>query len=378
MAKRTRFAPHYDASSRRWILNVPSQFSETGKRQRLFYPDQEKALNAALALRERREHFGVSLSSLSPVRLAEASEAYKLLDALEQPTSLLSVVREWIHHKERQTSSKTILETFGAYLESKPHLARGHRDQIRNAKDKLAPLHKVLVSDVTPTNIQEILSPLSGSTRNRYMRILRGVFNFAIKRAWCQENPIDRLDFAKLNKKTVEIFTNKEIKSMLLRSLKVNIDMLPYFALGAFAGLRVGSGELSKLLWSDIKFEGKQIVVRAEIAKTKSRRFIPISPTLERWLDLYMIKGGDPTGLVIKIPYGTLRKLRKKIYPLKWIQAGLRHTYASNMINSGKTIDETCLALGHRGDPNLLWNHYYLATSKEEAEAFWEIQPKFT
>lgn len=189
--KPVRFAPHYDSRSRRWILNIPARFSKTGKRARLFYPDKDTALNAALKLRERRNKFGVSLSNLDPVRLGEASEAYKLLDSLDSSPGLLPVVREWIAFKKRQSTSKTILDVFQAYLDSHPHLAKGHTDQIRNAKDKLKPLHKVLVSDITSSEISENLSSLSPSTRNRYMRILRGVFNLAVKRDWCSENPVN-------------------------------------------------------------------------------------------------------------------------------------------------------------------------------------------
>jgi integrase len=150
--------------------------------------------------------------------------------------------------------------------------------------------------------------------------------------------------------------------------------MLPYFALGAFAGLRVASGELSELLWEDIHFHDAQIVIRSEISKTHTRRFMPIPPSLNAWLTLMP---ESRKGLVLPIPYGTLRKLRKKCYPHKWIAAGLRHTWASAMINSGKSIDEVCLALGHRGDPKMLWNHYYLATTKQQAESYWQIMPPF-
>jgi hypothetical protein len=45
------------------------------------------------------------------------------------------------------------------------------------------------------------------------------------------------------------------------------------------------------------------------------------------------------------------------------------------MINSRKGIDETCLALGHQGNPKMLWDHYYLATSREQAEEYWQILP---
>jgi hypothetical protein len=93
MAKRVRFIPTYDALHNRWSLNIPAKFSKTGKRARLFFKERGDALQAARRLKERHEKFGVSLSNLDPVRLGEASEAYKLLDAQNRPYSLLSIIR---------------------------------------------------------------------------------------------------------------------------------------------------------------------------------------------------------------------------------------------------------------------------------------------
>jgi hypothetical protein len=45
------------------------------------------------------------------------------------------------------------------------------------------------------------------------------------------------------------------------------------------------------------------------------------------------------------------------------------------MINAKKGIDECCLAMGYQGSPTILFNHYYAATSKADALAYWEIKP---
>jgi integrase len=229
------------------------------------------------------------------------------------------------------------------------------------------------------------LEELKPGTRNRYLRILRAAFNLAIKRGYTKTNPVSKMDFAVLPSRSIRIFSNQQIEGFLRTSLESEIEMLPYFALGSFAGLRVGGGVLSKLLWSDIKLtESKPtIVVRPEISKTGKRRLIPISDNLKLWLSEYIErKGVDPLWdmKVIRLPYGTLRKVRKRIFekvsPNKqWIPAGLRHSFTSAMINSGKGIDETCLELGHQGSPTMLFNHYYLAMPTEQATAYWQIVP---
>jgi hypothetical protein len=91
MSKRVRFTPKFSPALDRWVLNIPANLSKTGKRARLFFKDRHKAMVAAHRLKERHSKFGVSLSNLDPVRLGEASEDYKLLDAHKGDLSLLSM-----------------------------------------------------------------------------------------------------------------------------------------------------------------------------------------------------------------------------------------------------------------------------------------------
>ena len=100
MPKRVRFSPKYSESLNRWVLNIPPNLSKTGKRARLFFDDREEALKAARRMKERHQKFGASLATLDPVRLGEASEAYKLLKSYKERTgvnlTLLSVVRHFL------------------------------------------------------------------------------------------------------------------------------------------------------------------------------------------------------------------------------------------------------------------------------------------
>jgi site-specific recombinase XerD len=100
------------------------------------------------------------------------------------------------------------------------------------------------------------------------------------------------------------------------------------------------------------------------------------------WLKVYQKRRKGVRGnRIISLTEGQLREARVNIFhkvagiSAKYIPAGLRHTYASAMINSGKTIDETVLALGHEGNSKMHWNHYHLAIPKDQAEAYWKIFP---
>jgi hypothetical protein len=94
MPRRVKFNPHGSQSDEAWFVSIPPNLSKTGKRSRLFFKSKDDALRAADRLKERQEKFGSSLASLDPVRLGEAAEAFKRLDALGSPYSLLVIVQE--------------------------------------------------------------------------------------------------------------------------------------------------------------------------------------------------------------------------------------------------------------------------------------------
>jgi integrase len=96
----------------------------------------------------------------------------------------------------------------------------------------------------------------------------------AIKRRWLSENPVEQLDFAELGTAEVEVFSADEAKNFLHVVYQNEIELLPYFVLGFFCGIRP-DGELPKLQWSDIKIAEKTVVIRPEVAKGgKRRRFL--------------------------------------------------------------------------------------------------------
>ncbi len=77
----------------------------------------------------------------------------------------------------------------------------------------------------------------------------------------------------------IQIYTPQELRLLLSHA---PAKLLPFFAIGAFSGLR--SQEIMRLDWSDIRFEQGFIEVAAAKAKTASRRLAPLLPALAAWL----------------------------------------------------------------------------------------------
>ena len=80
-------------------------------------------------------------------------------------------------------------------------------------------------------------------------------------------------------------------------------ETLPYWAIGAFAGLR--SAELERLEWRDIRWAGGLVEVGAHKAKSASKRLVKILQMLDSWLKPYSRRS---QGLIAPQSFNLLRK----------------------------------------------------------------------
>jgi hypothetical protein len=88
--------------NRPWCVDVPPTLSDTGKRKRKFFETKKLAEAECEKLEARRDNFGVSLNAMTPSRIAEAAEAYKLLEGTS--ATLLDAVHGFLAvQKARQT-----------------------------------------------------------------------------------------------------------------------------------------------------------------------------------------------------------------------------------------------------------------------------------
>ena len=138
--------------------------------------------------------------------------------------------------------------------------------------------------------------------------------------------------------------------------------MIPYLAIGLFAGVR--PLEIQRLQQQD--FTDQYIEITAANAKTRKRRLVSLSSNLKGWLRL----GGDMPP--INKPKRLSRILQKA--GLEWKPDIMRHSYASYHLALHQSADKTALEMGHR-DTNMLFRHYRELVTKEEAQAYWRIEP---
>jgi integrase len=233
------------------------------------------------------------------------------------------------------------------------------------------------VAEITSTDIDNWLRSLSDSntgkllaatTRNNFRRVLMVAFNFAQDRGYCVGNPVEKTAKAKTIDTVPGILTVEETSRLLENAPK---ELVPYVAIGAFAGLR--RAELERLDWKEIDLPSRLIEVTASKAKSARRRFVKIKANLALWLKPY----AQSRGAVAPSDYRELLDEAREAAGIKvWPNNALRHSFASYYLAHFKKAGaaELALELGHTNS-NLVFQHYRQLVRPKEAKRYWSLAP---
>jgi integrase len=225
-----------------------------------------------------------------------------------------------------------------------------------------------MIAAISARRIDEWLRGLGVGpvTRNTFRRRLAVLFSFAKRRGYVTENPVVDVERAKERETEVEILSVNETAHLLESS---GSDMLPFWAIGAFAGLR--RAEIERLSWSEIDFDAHVIELKASKSKTASRRLVTMQPNLRAWLAPYRTR----TGRVC--PFNLQRKVnddRERAGLLaKWPHNALRHSFASYHL--ARFNDAAKLALEMGNSPAIIFRHYRELVKPKDAKHYWGIRP---
>lgn len=363
---------------RPWMLSIPPDLSETGKRQQLFFLTREETETAAEQIKTRKRNFGNSLTHLTPARINEAGEAFHLLDSAGIRVSLLSLIRESISQHQKRQASTTLEALFGSYIDAHSSKSWHHLAKLKSCQKRFREQGGVLVSDLHHEDFEPELNRLTPSMKNAQLRLLRSVLNFGVKRGYLDTNPLDRLDFADIKRKEVQTIPADLVEKMLVDARINEPSLVPFLVFGFFCGIRP-MGELTRLKWSDVHFDEKTVTIRKEISKTGRRRFIDLSENTLAWLSLSNTPPPNAQRKVVPFSWDELREKRESLWRRvaprrQWIHQGMRHTFCSCWLAKHHDVNRLLLQTGHTS-PQMLWDNYHLATKQAEAEKFWSITP---
>jgi integrase len=340
------------------------------RQRRTFAERQEAETFAQLKKIERtnRGTIGINLSERSRAQVIECEQ----LLAPYPDVSMLDIIRDYVRRRESTDKSETAGKAFKAFLSAKTgdglrprylsdlHFRVGRFAEVFRDR-KLAGIE---VGEIDNYLRDLGLAPL---TRNTHHMRLSSFFEYCRQRGWVQANPLLDVPRAKVAAGPPGILTPEQVARLLETASE---ETLPFFALGAFAGLR--TGEIERLEWRDIRFEERLVEVPALSSKTASRRFVTMRPNLLAWLEpSYRGRHG-------KVCPGDLtRRLladRRAAGLKEWKVNALRHSFASYHLAHFKNAAELALEMGHT-NASITFRHYRELVRPSEAERFWRIVP---
>lgn len=222
----------------------------------------------------------------------------------------------------------------------------------------------LLLDDVTVEAVERWLddSDWNGTTRRGYLRDVRTLYNFAVRRGMTVNNAPSAVELPDRSASAIGIHTPAEARAVLECARKMDLNLCRAMAVRYFAGLR--SSECDRLTEDCIRADTGYIEVTAGNAKTRRRRLIEISETLRAWLAL----GGIlPLG-----NSGQRMSALVKASGVPWPNNATRHSFVSYSVALHGAKD-TALRAGHSED--MLFQHYRALVTKADAEAFWAIRP---
>ena len=181
----------------------------------------------------------------------------------------------------------SIKDGFMLYLETKKNLRPESLRDIRYLGSRLiksnSKFGETYFSELKPALCEQYLSSAfkTPSQFNKARTMLYGLFEFALKREWCDKNPIKLIEKQKVIEKEIIPLSNTQTESLLKSAENTKKrDCLPAVGLLLFAGIR--PREVRRLKWKDIDLEEGFITVRSQCSKTGGVRHVEIMPALKQ------------------------------------------------------------------------------------------------
>jgi integrase len=315
---------------------------------------------------DKVKEFGVPLDAVA----IEYSEARKGLDGVP----LIDAVRFYARHHGKGIKRISVAAAVAEMIGAKQR--KGVSDvYVADLRYRLGVFKEAFHCDVNaiaPDDVAAFFENLKLSPRshNNFLGALQTFFAYAQRHDWLSKE-VDL--FSRVEKRSekptpVEIFTPKELAALFKNA---SLQIAPCIALGAFAGLR--AEEITRLDWRDTERHPGFIEVAAHKAKTATRRIVPISENLSRWLALAPRNGEriwpHSKAWFFKGLHNTAHDAR-----IKWKQNALRHSFISYRVAEIQDVNRVALEAGN--SPQMIFRHYRELATPEQAKTWFAIAPE--
>jgi integrase len=287
---------------------------------------------------------------------------------------MIEAAKCYIRLHPRHMPIRTVAEVVEDMLVAKEAqgFCAGYVGDLRSTLRRFATQFPRPITQVLALELRSYLTDYKAcaTTKNSVRKNIRTLFHFAQSRGYLPkgETEADDLPRVKETPQPITIYSPVEMAKLLLNAEE---DVLPFLAIGAFAGLR--TAEILRLDWNEVDLAGGLIEVKATKAKTGNRRLVPISPNLKQWLA--PLHQGTGKVFVIQQLSHKLRKLTaKESVGFKWKHNALRHSYISYRVAQVQNVAQVALEAGN--SPKIIFANYRELVKPTDAVKWFDIQPE--
>ncbi|HEV2328599.1 MAG TPA: tyrosine-type recombinase/integrase [Verrucomicrobiae bacterium] len=317
----------------------------------------------------------------------DAVEAVKIVDG---KVSLLEMAKEFKRRKMHELPDKMLPVAVDEMIETRTKDGTGDA-YVRVLKVYLNQLKESFncqLRTVTTGQLADYLrnQDVSARSKNNARATIGAFFKFCKERGWLPRDHegIELVPKFKEKPTDITIYSPWEVTQFLNHSRP---EMVPFLAIGAFAGLR--SAEIERLDWSEVHLDDKFIEIKAAKAKTASRRIVPITSNLAKWLKDYVKDEGrvvpfdnvnkqigwlvEDTNLALKEAAKKDGKDPEKAKKVKWKKNALRHSFISYRVAEIQDVAKVALEAGN--SPQIIFQHYRELVQPKQAKEWFAIAP---
>jgi integrase len=370
--RRNKFRVRRYGDRKRPNLKFVVSGRENGKRTRRFFMTKAEADSYAQAKNIELRNKRIEGAEFPTWLRVMAEECNRQL--AQRGRTIKDATAFFLQHLEASEKSSTAAELVDELIEAKETdgASKRHLEDLRSRLNAFAEkFDGKAVATITTAELDDWLRslPVSAVTRNHYRRLIVLAFNFAVQRRYATQNPAENTAKARERRSDIGILTVAEAARLLESA---TADVLPYVAIGLFAGLR--RAEIERLDWTEIDFESDLIKVEAEKSKTAQKRFVKMQPNLREWLLPVRQHKGSVTPEDFRKEFDAARVAAGIT---EWPDNALRHSFASYHLAHFQNAASTALELGHH-DARITFRHYRELVKPREAERYWNIRPAKT
>ena len=129
-----------------------------------------------------------------------------------------------------------------------------------------------------------------------------------------------------------------------------------------------------RLDWQDVERRPGFIEVAAHKAKTATRRIVPISDNLSRWLAIAPRSSSERVWPHSKAYFFEALRTAADNARIKWKQNALRHSFISYRLAEIQDVNRVALEAGN--SPQMIFRHYRELATPQQAKTWFAIAPE--